>query len=144
MLYPKYDPATYITRDLYRKVCETNDLRYVWAHTNSQKWNVDYDKFLALCGEECSICGETLDYGLGKNNTGKSNENKPSTHHIIPQSKGGKDEIENFSIICMRCNEILTNSTHKEIHRYIQIAKFLEAHTELYEEHIYKDDQTTN
>jgi 5-methylcytosine-specific restriction endonuclease McrA len=138
MLYKKYDPATYITRELYRKVCETGDLRYVWAHKNANKWSVEYDSFLKLCGEKCAICDEKLDYGLGKNNNDKNLENTPSTHHIIPQSKGGQDKIENFSIICMRCNEILTNSTHKEIHRYIKIAKFLEKYTELYEEQIYK------
>jgi len=137
-LYPKYDPGTYHTRDLYRIVCETRDLRPVWAHKNANKWGVDPEKFLQLCGKECAICSETLDYGLGKNNHDKNLENKPSTHHIVPQSKGGLDVIENFKIICMRCNEILTNSTHKEIHRYIKIAKFLKAHTELYEEHIYK------
>ena len=137
MIYPKYDPGTYITRDLYCKVSETRDLRYVWAHVNSQKWKVDYDSFLGLCENECPICKEKLDYGIGKNNKGKSNENTPSTHHIIPQSKGGKDEIDNFIVICMRCNEILTNATHREVHRYIGIAKFLEKHTELYEEKIY-------
>ena len=136
-LYSKYDPGTYHTRDLYRIVCETQDLRPVWAHKNANKWGVDPEKFLQLCGNECAICNETLDYGLGKNNHDKNLENKPSTHHIVPQSKGGQDVIENFTIICMRCNEILTNSTHKEIHRYIKIAEFLEAHTKLYEEHIY-------
>lgn len=137
MLYPKYDPDTYHTRELYRKVCETGDLRVVWAHKNANKWGVDYASFLNLCQKDCSICNESLDYGLGKNNNNKRSENTPSTHHIVPQSKGGKDEIENFTIICMRCNEILTNSTHKEIHRYIGIAKFLEAHTDLYETQIY-------
>jgi hypothetical protein len=144
MIYPKYDPGTYITRDLYKKVSETKDLRYVWAHINSQKWKVDYNLFLNLCGEKCSICEERLDYGIGKNNNGKNNENKPSTHHIIPQSRGGLDEIENFTIICMRCNEILTNATHKEIHRYIQISKFLERYTDLYEEKIYASKKYEN
>jgi len=138
MLYPKYDRDTYHTRGLYRKVCETGDLRVVWAHKNANKWNVNYESFLNLCETDCPICGESLDYGLGKNNNNKRLENTPSTHHIVPQSKGGQNKIENFTIICMRCNEILTNSTHKEIHRYIGIAKFLEEHTELYETHIYK------
>ena len=138
MVYPKYDPKTYVTRKLYRKVCETGDLRIVWAHKNSQKWSVDYEEFLQLCGKECCICSEELDYGLGKNNTGKDSPNTPSTHHIIPQSKGGTDTIDNFVIICLRCNEILTNSTHKETYRYLRCAEFLEKNRKLYEEKIYK------
>ena len=136
-LYPKYDPGTYISRELYRQVCETGDLRIVWAHKNSNKWKVDYTDFLDLCGKECHICKEHLDYGLGKNNQGKDNSNTPSTHHIIPRSRGGKDELSNFVIICMRCNEILTNSTDKEVKRYIGCARFLEEHKTLYEEHIH-------
>jgi len=140
MLYPKYDPDTYISRDLYRKVCETGDLRVVWAYSNAQKWKVDYEEFLALCGSTCLICSGELNYGLGKNNNDKSSESTPSTHHIVPQSKGGKNSIENFAIICMRCNEILTNSTHKEIHRYVAIADFLQKHEEIYEQEIYQKD----
>ena len=125
MLYKKYDPATYITRDLYRKVCETGDLRYVWAHVNSQKWSVDYEGFLALCGETCGCCGSTLDYGIGKNNKGKLDENTPSTDHKVPRSKGGGDELENFWIICNKCNTLKSNATYEDIHRYENIVKML-------------------
>jgi len=124
-LYEKFDPGTYITRDLYRTVCETGDLRVVWAHTNANKWKVDYEQFLALCEEGCSCCGEPLDYGIGKNNHGKSEENTPSTDHKIPRSKGGKDEIENFWIICMQCNTIKNNATHKDIRRLEKIIEVL-------------------
>jgi len=126
LLYPKYDPGTYITRDLYRKVCETKDLRYVWAHKNSQKWAVDYDSFLALCGETCACCGSQLDYGLGQNNQDKSDVNTPSTDHINPRSLGGTNDIENLWIICNRCNLLKNNSTPDDIHRYKRILETLE------------------
>lgn len=125
MLYPKYDPATYITRELYRKVCETNDLRYVWAHCNAQKWSVEYESYLELCKETCSCCGSKLDYGLGKNNKGKLDEHTPSTDHKMPRSKGGIDDIDNFWIICNKCNTLKNNATHEDIHRYENIVKML-------------------
>lgn len=125
VLYPKYDPATYITRELYRKVCETNDLRYVWAHSNSQKWGVDYEEFLKLCQPTCSNCGSELDYGIGKNNKGKLDENTPSTDHRIPRSKGGSNDIENLWIICNKCNTMKNNATHEDIHRLEGIIKVL-------------------
>jgi len=125
MLYKKYDPATYITRDLYRKVCETGDLRYVWAHVNSQKWSVETKGFLALCGETCGCCGSTLDYGIGKNNKGKLDENTPSTDHKRPRSKGGGNDLENLWIICNKCNTLKSNATYEDIHRYENIVKML-------------------
>lgn len=125
MLYPKYDPATYITRDLYRKVCETGDLRYVWAHTNAQKWGVNYEEYLKLCEETCSCCGSRLDYGIGKNNHGKLDEHTPSTDHKHPQSKGGTNDISNLWIICNKCNTLKNNATHEDIHRYENIVKML-------------------
>jgi len=125
LLYPKYDPATYITRDLYRKVCETNDLRYVWAHANAQKWGVEYEPYLELCKETCSCCGSPLDYGIGKNNHGKLDENTPSTDHKIPRSKGGANDIENLWIICNKCNTLKNNATHEDIQRYENIIKML-------------------
>ena len=84
-LYPKYDPATYHSRDLYRIVKETRDLRPVWAHRNSLKWGVDYESFLKLCGEKCACCGSSLDYGLGKNNIDKVDIHtlKPMTYQIF-------------------------------------------------------------
>jgi hypothetical protein len=131
MLYPKYDPATYLTRDLYRVVCETNDLRPVWAHTNSQKWGVAYEPFLNLCKESCSCCGSKLNYGLGKNNNNKLDVHTPSTDHITPRSMGGTNDLENLWIICMRCNTLKNNSTPDDIHRFERIVevqkKILEA-----------------
>lgn len=125
-LYPKYDPGTYITRDLFRVVCETQDLRPVWAWKNSQKWSVDYEQFLAKCQPTCSCCGSHLDYGLGKNNTDKADVHTPSTDHIKPRSMGGTNEISNLWIICNRCNLLKNNSTPEDIHRYKRILETLE------------------
>ena len=123
--YPKYDPKTYHTRDLFRIVCETGDLRPVWAYKNSQQWGVPYEAFLSLCKETCSCCGSELDYGLGKNNKNKLDVNTPSTDHIKPRSLGGTNDIENLWIICNRCNTLQNNSTPEDIHRYERITQIL-------------------
>jgi 5-methylcytosine-specific restriction endonuclease McrA len=125
-LYPKYDPATYHSRELYRVVCETKDLRPVWAHRNSQKWGADYAPFLELCKDTCSCCGSTLNYGLGKNNVDKLDVHTPSTDHIKPRSIGGTNDISNLWIICNRCNTLKNNSTADDIHRYKAIVEVLE------------------
>jgi hypothetical protein len=116
-LYPKYNPETYHSRDLFAVVCETGDLRPVWAKANSVNWKVEYEPYLALCKTHCPCCGSKLDYGLGKNNHGKKDYETPSTDHILPQSYGGTDSIENFWIICERCNRFKNNATYEDIHR---------------------------
>lgn len=125
-LYPKYNPETYYSRDLFAVVCETGDLRPVWAKVNSLNWKVEYEPYLALCKPTCGCCGSTLDYGLGENNTGKKDYETPSTDHIIPQSYGGTDSIDNFWIICERCNRMKNNATYEDVDRFKRIAQVLE------------------
>lgn len=125
-LYPKYNPETYYSRDLFAVVCETGDLSPVWAKVNSLAWKVDYDQFLALCKPTCGCCGSKLDYGLGFNNPGKKDYETPSTDHIIPKSEGGTDSIDNFWIICERCNRMKNNATHEDVERFKRIAQVLE------------------
>lgn len=133
-LYPKYDPGTYLTRDLFRVVCETRDLRPVWAWKNAQKWGVGYDEFLLKCKPECSCCDGSLDYGLGKNNHTKLDVHTPSTDHIVSQKVakllGWTNEqinhISNLWIICNRCNRLKNDSTVEDIHRYKKIIQVLE------------------
>jgi len=124
-LYPKYNAETYYIRDLFAVVCETGDLRPVWAKVNSLNWRVDYQEFLNLCKPTCGLCGSKLNYGLGLNNPGKKDTETPSTDHIIPQSMGGQDSIDNFWIICERCNRFKNNATHDDYERYMAIGKFL-------------------
>lgn len=127
MLYPKYNPTTYYSRDLYEAVSITGDLRLVWAKVYSLKWNVDYDSFLKLCYENCPICDSKLNYGLGNNNKGKKDYETPSTDHKNPRSEGGaRDCIENIWVICERCNRIKSNATPEDAHRFRAIAHWLE------------------
>ena len=125
-LHPKYDSGTYYSRDLFAVVCETRDLRPVWAKVNSMGWGVEYEPYLALCKTHCPCCGSELDYGLGKNNHGKPDYATPSTDHIIPQSYGGENSIENFWIICERCNRFKNNATYDDVERIRKIAQVLE------------------
>lgn len=127
MLYPKYNPATYHTRDLFRRVVETGDLRPVWAHLNAQKWSVDPEQFLKLCGTHCGCCGSELDYGLGKNNRSKQDVNTPSTDHKIPRSvnEALTSSIDNLWVICNRCNLIKNDSTADDADRYTRIGEVL-------------------
>lgn len=125
IIQKKFDPDTYITRELYIKVTETEDLSYVWAHVHAQKWGVHYESYHKLCKKTCSCCGSMLDYGIGANNVGKKDENTPSTDHKIPRSKGGTNDIDNLWIICNKCNTIKSNATHEDIIRFESIAKYL-------------------
>jgi 5-methylcytosine-specific restriction endonuclease McrA len=134
-LYPKYDPGTYHSRDLFRVVCETKDLRPVWAYKNANKWGVENEPFLQLCGETCACCGSKLNYGLGKNNlTEKLDVHTPSTDHIVSQDQAKKlgwteeqiHDISNLWVICNRCNLLKNNSTPEDIHRYKAIVEVLE------------------
>lgn len=134
-IYGRFDPGTYHTRELYRVVCETNDLRPVWAYKNAQKWGVEYDPYLIKCKPECSCCNSRLNYGIGKNNLeDKLDIHTPSTDHIVPRSVAVSlgwtieqiNDISNLWIVCNRCNTLKNNSTADDIHRYKAIIDHLE------------------
>ena len=104
-LYPKYNPETYLSRDLYAQVCATGDLRPVWAKSNSLNWGVEYEPFLVKCLTHCPCCGSKLNYGLGKNNHGKKDFETPSTDHLVPQSIGGTNDLSNGQVLCLICHK---------------------------------------
>jgi 5-methylcytosine-specific restriction endonuclease McrA len=125
-LYPKYNPETYFSRDIFAKVCATGDLRHVWARVNAQQWGVDYEEFLAKCKHVCPCCGVSkLDFGLGKNNHGKTDEETPSTDHMLAKSKGGTNDIDNLWVICMRCNRMKNDADERDIPRIEGVLKVL-------------------
>lgn len=123
-LYPKYDPKTYYSRELFRKVCESNDLRIVWAKFVSNKKGLPYEEFLKICNKTCDICDSNLDYGLGKNNHGKLDENTPSCDRMIPPPWGDYT-MDNVKVICERCNRMKNDATKRDVVRYEKIAELL-------------------
>lgn len=125
-LYTKYNPETYYSRELFAKVCSTGDLRHVWAKVNSLNWKVDYEPYLALCPKNCPVCGQELDYGLGRNNNDKKDYETPSTDHKVPRSIGGTDNIANLWIICERCNRFKNDATFEDVTRMRNLALVLE------------------
>lgn len=50
----------------------------------------------------CAICGKPLSLDSSK-------DNYATVDHIIPLSRGGKNELRNFQATCKKCNEIKTN-----------------------------------
>ena len=133
-LHPKYLAGTYHSRDVFRRVVETRDIRIPWAYKSATKWGVDAEEFLQLCGTTCKCCDSPLDYGVGKNNYGKKDINTPSTDHIVSQHEAkllewNDSQVNNLSnlwIICMRCNLLKNNSTKADAFRYRRIADVLE------------------
>jgi len=137
--YKIYDPATYITRDLWREVVAANDLRPVWAHIQAQKWQVSYEEYKAKCPTHCPCCNSELNYGIGRNHPDerKNPENTPSTDHIIPRSIAPELEfgvIDNLQVICLWCNTLKNNTTYKDIPRVQGIIKLLESTQNQYEQ----------
>jgi len=54
-------------------------------------------KIIAMAGTRCMCCGE--DFG-----------SEITWHHLKPRYAGGKDTVENASLLCSNC--------HRHIHRY--------------------------
>lgn len=64
-------------------------------------YSFEYKIRNAFVGEECPICGCTMNY--------ENNLTKPTVQHNKPISLGGKHEIDNISVICNSCNSSIQN-----------------------------------
>lgn len=129
-LYPYWDATTYCTRDLYEEVTQTEDLRKVWSYASlgrgGRKETLTIDDIRAVCTDNCPVCGNELDYGLGKNNHIKGDSHTPSLDKLVPGESGGRYVVGNIWVICERCNRF-KNSAYGEddARRFETIAKVL-------------------
>jgi hypothetical protein len=129
-LYPYYDEGTYYSRALYEEVTLTMDLKKVWATKSRFRGDrilsLSVDDIKSVCRENCPICGNMLDYGLGKNNHSKHDYNTPSIDQIIPKEAGGRYKKDNIWVICERCNRF-KNSAYgaEDAARFSVIAKVI-------------------
>ena len=60
-----------------------------------------------MFGNQCSLCGEKLPEIDPKNENYSPHQSQRSyfqLHHIIPLSQNGKDEIDNFILLCPNCH----------------------------------------
>lgn len=104
-----YNRKTYGSQDTFRRFVESNyDLRHVWVGKNHRTKKVGHDAFFGICGLRCANprCNSELDYSLGFNikDGKKAADNTPSLDHIVPTTKGGADELDNWQVLCNRCN----------------------------------------
>ncbi len=70
------------------------------AHTRNMRRRKIKEAMLAQTGGRCAICGNRTSMDL------------PPTHpayatidHIRPRSRGGEDNLSNWQIACLRCNQ---------------------------------------
>lgn len=67
--------------------------------------NSDLVKIMIDANGVCSYCGQN---------------SKPSLDHKIPLSRGGKHEIKNIAVVCLKCNSRKGEKTLKEFREYCQ------------------------
>lgn len=68
----------------------------IFFKTRSTKYKASIKKLIELWliqNKKCALCGDEL-----------SMDKHTHVDHILPKSKGGKDEIDNYQIVCNKCN----------------------------------------
>lgn len=65
-------------------------------------------KLAADCHRRCAICGKFID-----------KKEDITLDHIIPQSKGGTDDISNLQIACKECNSRKGDNILSDCENYI-------------------------
>lgn len=63
-------------------------------------------------GGRCAYCGKKLSI------------RESTKDHIIPRSKGGKDEWENLALSCFRCNTVKNNRTPEQAGMKLNITPY--------------------
>ncbi|NET01023.1 MAG: HNH endonuclease [Sphaerospermopsis sp. SIO1G2] len=58
---------------------------------------------------QCQSCGKT------------AQETQLSIDHIIPLSRGGKNDISNLQTLCLTCNKRKTNKLDNRFQRYFNL-----------------------
>lgn len=109
--------------------------------TSSQKNNLfiqNYEKYKNKC--KCDICGLEAKYMVLEKSKDVVNDyfhfnlytiNKDNQEiyfnidHVIPKSKGGKNELENMQLTCEICNSKKANKFNKFTHYILIIKKYI-------------------
>ncbi len=90
----------------------------------SKYCNADYDlvkeDVLDALGSSCKYCGEEID---AKNLSGD---------HIIPLTRGGVSYLDNFQLICNRCNKRKGDLTNEEYVSLLDLISFWDDEAQLY------------
>ena len=80
-------PDCYVLRKCARKRSHYRNLE------KDRKSMRDRHRYLKFCGSTCLLC---------------KSERNLEVHHIIPQSRGGKDEWSNTVTLCEQCHMVIT------------------------------------
>jgi hypothetical protein len=117
MISKAYNERTYGDRETFRIFTEAlargesakSAMRHVWVGKNHRSRIVGRDALYSVCGTHCAnpACCNELDYSLGDNIKGKkASDNMPSLDHKIPTTRGGTDTVDNYQVLCNRCNTL--------------------------------------
>lgn len=99
--YTTDDGALLDAEKVRKPLTEAQQKRLDAKKESSLPYSFEYKMRQAFHGEQCPICGCTMDIN--------NNLTKPTIQHNLPISLGGKHEIDNISVICVGCNTSIQN-----------------------------------